>query len=57
MKDNKNQSYKFYINDKLMYNIDETGNIEYCQNFNFELGSFPVKKILCSKVEIIKNNV
>ena len=55
--DKKNKSYKFYIDDKLMYNIDENGNIEYCQNFDFELGSFPVRKTLCSKVEIINNNV
>ncbi len=57
MENNKEKSYKFYINDKLMYNIDGSGNIEYCQNFDFELGSFPMEKILCSKVEIINNNL
>ena len=52
-----NKSYKFYIDNKLMYNISETGEVEYCQSFDFELGSFPVKKILCSKIEETEKNV
>lgn len=53
IKNSYNKSYKFYIADKLMYNIDESGNVEYCQNIDFELGNFPMKKTLHSKVEII----
>ena len=54
---NENQiSYNFYIADKLMYIITNKDKIEYCQNIDFDLGSFPIKKILNSKVEIIMNN-
>ena len=52
--DKSNNTYKFYIDDKLIYNITENGTVEYCQTIDFELGNFPIRKVLCSKVEITK---
>ena len=54
--DKSNNTYKFYIDDKLIYNITENGTVEYCQTIDFELGNFPIRKVLCSKVEITKEH-
>ncbi|MCR5612673.1 hypothetical protein [Treponema sp.] len=50
-------SYKFYISDKLIYIITDKTKIEYCHSFDYELGSFPIKKVLVAKVEIISDNL
>ena len=55
VKDNNNFLYKFYIADMLIFNITENGTVEYCQSIDFELGNFPIKKVLCAKVEIVKD--
>lgn len=54
--DKSNNTYKFYIDDKLIYNITENGTVEYCQTIDFELRNFPIRKVLCSKVEITKEH-
>ncbi|MCR5612060.1 hypothetical protein [Treponema sp.] len=48
----QSRSYKFYVGNKLIYNISGNGDVEYRESIDFELGDFPIQKMLFVKVVV-----